>query len=232
MSAPMEMGGAGDGCSWAEWSKTSADDEFRRDRPTKHHQSGSRRWKGQPTLPFLLQDNDGRCAAVRQLYQHAGEQPWACHNVAALGMTHQYPDMELHEARSLGNQVLCMIAEYHLTGLTQGSYSINPVLPEVAKDLLPPMEEYLAGGEFQGMRDVRVVERAKTLRITIWLHRLDMATARDETASLSLEVTRYGRGPLVELFLAPMMSSLMFTEVVQCVLAENQHMVEGSLDDL
>ena len=148
-----------------------------------------RRWEGWPTLPFTLQDNDGRCASVQQLYQHAGEQPQACHNVAAQGMTHQYPDIESHEARSLSNQVLCMIAEYHLTSLAQGSSSISPVLQEVAKDLLPPVEDYLAGGEFQGTRDVRVMERAKTLRIAAWLHRLDMATDRDETASLSLEAT-------------------------------------------
>ena len=111
--APMETGGVGDGRSWAEWSEPSADDEFRRDRPAKHHQSGSRRREGRPMLPFPLQDNDGRCAAVQQLYQHAGEQPWAHHNVATLGMTHHYPDMEPHKARSLSNQVLCMIAEYH-----------------------------------------------------------------------------------------------------------------------
>ena len=59
-----------------------------------------------------------------------------------------------------------------------------------------------------------------------------MAADRDETASLSLEVTRHGRGPLLELFLALMMSNLTFTEVVQCVLAENWHRVESSLDDL
>ena len=121
--------------------------------------------------------------------------------------------MELCEARSLSNQVLCMIAEYHLTGLTQGSSSISPVLLEAAKDLLPPIEDYLAGGEFQGMR---VVERAKTLQITVWLHCLDMAADGDETASLSLEVTRHSRGPLLELLLAPMMSSLTFAEVVEC----------------
>ena len=198
----------------------------------KHCRSVSRRREGRPTLPFPLQDNDGRCALVQQLYQHAGEQPQACHNVAALGMTHQYPDMEPCEARSLSNQVLCMIAEYHLTGLAQGSSSISPVLPEVAKDLLPPAEDYLAGGEFQGMRDVRVVERAKTLRITAWLHHLDMAADGDETASLSLEVARHGRGPLLDLLLAPMMSSLTFTGVIQCVLAKNQHRVESSLDNL
>ena len=228
----METGGVGDGRSWVDQAEASTDDEFRRDRPMKHCQSELRRWGGQPTLPFPLQDNDGRCASVQQLYQHAGEQPWACHNVAALGMTHQYPDMEPLEAKSLSNQVLCMIAEYHLTSLTQGSSSISPVLLEVAEDLLPPIEDYLAGGESQGMRDVRVVERAKTLRITAWLHRLDMAADRDEIASWSLEAAQHGRGPLLELLLALIMSSLTFTEVVECILAENRHRVESSLDDL
>ena len=147
-------------------------------------------------------------------------------------MTHHYPDMETRRARSLSNQVLCMIAEYHLTSLTQGLSSISLVLLEAAKDLLPPMEEYLAGGKFPGTRDVRVVEKARTLQIAIWLHRLDMAAAGYETASLSLEVAQHGRRPLVELLLAPMMSSLTFPEVVQCVLAKNQHRIEGSLDDL
>ena len=92
--APMETGGVRDGQSWADQAETSTDDEFRRDRPVKCHWSTSRRPEGQPTLPFPLQDNEGRCASVQQLYQHAGEQPRACHNVAAQGMTHQYPDME------------------------------------------------------------------------------------------------------------------------------------------
>ena len=102
----------------------------------------------------------------------------------------------------------------------------------MVKDLLPPIEDYIAGGTFQGTRDVRVVERAKTLRIATWLHHLDMVAEGDETASQSLEVTQHGRGPLLELLLAPMMSNLTFTEVVECVLAENQHRVELSLDDL
>ena len=161
--APKETGGVGDGWSRVDQAEASADDKFRRDRPMKCHRSASRRQEGQPTLPFLLQDNDGRCASVQQLYQHAGEQPRARHNVATQGLTHQYPDMESREARSLGNQVLCMIVEYHHTGLTQGSSSISPVLLEVAIDLLPPVQDYLPGGEFQGTQDVRVVQRAKTL---------------------------------------------------------------------
>ena len=230
--APMETGGAGDGRSWVDQFEASADDEFQRDRPTKHRRSHLRRREDRPTLPFPLHDNDGRCASVRQLYQHAGEQPQACHNVATLGITHLHLEVEPHEARSLGNQVLCMIAEYHLTGIAQGLLSPSPVLPEVAKDLLPPIEDYVVGGAFQGMRDVRVVERPKTLRIATWLHCLDMVAEGDETASQSLEVTWHGRGPLLELLLAPMMSNLTFMEVVECVLAKNQHRVELSLDDL
>ena len=228
----METGGAGDGRSWANQAEASTDDEFGRDRPAKHRQSQSRRQEDRPTLPFQLQDNVGRCASVQQLYQHAGEQPWARHNVATLGITHLHLDMEQCEARSLGNQVLCMIAEYHLTGIAQGSSSISPLLQEVAKDLLPPVEEYVAGGEFQGTRDVRVMEGAKTLRIATWLHRLDMAADRDEAAFQSLETARHGRGPLLDLLLAPMTSSLTFAEVVECVLAKNRHRVESLLDNL
>ena len=230
--APMETGGAGDGRSWVDWAEAGAEDDFRRDKPMKHRRSQLRRQEDQPTLPFPLQDNDGRCTSIRQLYQHAGEQPRACHNVATQGITHLHPEVEPHEARSLGNQVLCMIAEYHLTGITQGSSSISPVLLEAAQDLLPPIEDYVAGGEFQGTRDMRVVERAKTLRIATWLHRLDMAADGDETASQTLEVAQHSRGPLLDLLLAPMMSSLTFTEVVECVLAENWHRLESSLDDL
>ena len=125
-----------------------------------------------------------------------------------------------------------MIAEYHLTGSVQGSSTLSLVLPEVARDLLPPVEDYVVGGTFQGTRDVRVVDRAKTLRIATWLHHLDMAAEGDEIASQTLKVKRHGRGPLLDLLLAPMMSSLTFVEVVECVLAENQHRAESLLDDL
>ena len=125
-----------------------------------------------------------------------------------------------------------MIAEYHLTGRAQGLSSLSPVLPEVVRDLLPLIEDYIAGGTFQGMRDVRVVDRAKTLQIATWLHCLYMVAEGNETVSQTLEVTQHGRGPLLDLLLAPMMSSLTFAEVVECVLAENWHRAESSLDNL
>ena len=59
-----------------------------------------------------------------------------------------------------------------------------------------------------------------------------MAADGDETASLSLEAAWHGMGPLLELLLTQRTSSLTLAEVVECVLAENWHRVESSLDDL
>ena len=182
--------------------------------------------------PFPLQDSEGRHEAVQQLYRHAGERVPARHDVAAQGMASHHPDLESGMAKSLNNQVLCMISEYHLTCLSQGLSYISPVLPEAAKNLLPSMEEYVAGGDFQGTQDARVLERAKTLRVAVWLHRLDMAATGDGEASYSLEVAQHGRGPLLEFLLAPQASSLTFEEVVDPVLVENRYKIESSLDNV
>ena len=159
--APMETGGAGDGQSWAE--QVEPKDDFKKDRPVKCRRSQSRRREDRPMLPFPLQDEEGRCTSIQQLYNHAGQQPLAHHNVAMAGITHLHPEVMPCDARSLGNQVLCMIAEYHLTSQAQGTSNLSPVLLEVVGHLLPPIENYVGGGTFQGTRDVKVVERAKTL---------------------------------------------------------------------
>ena len=229
-SAPMETGGAGDCQSWAEQAEASAKEEWRRDRPAKHRWSSSRKWEGRSTNPFPLQDSKGRHEAVQQLYQHAGEHTPAHNDVAAQGMACHHPDMESGVAKSLNNQVLCMISEYHLTCLSQGPSYVSPVLLEAAKDLLPPVEEYMADGGFQGTQDLRVLEKAKTLRVAVWLHCLDMAATGDGTASYSLDAARHGRGPLLEFLLALQASSLTFKEVIHRVLAENQYKIESSLD--
>ena len=114
--APMETGRAGDGQSWVECIEAGIDEEFQQDRPTKHCQSQSRRCEQRPTLPFPLQDSEGRLTSISQLYKHAGEQPAARHNVAGRGIMHLHMEMLPGKATHLGNQVTCMIAEYHLTG--------------------------------------------------------------------------------------------------------------------
>ena len=126
------------------------------------------------------------------------------------------------EARHLGNQVICMIAEYHLTGSARGLSSLSPVLPEVATTLLPPIKDYVPGVAFEGTRDVRVVDRARTLRVAAWLHCLDMSARGDGMASETLEASWQSQGPLLDLFLTPMMCNLIFKEVVDCILYKNR----------
>ena len=198
----------------------------------KHRWSQSRRWEERPTLPFPLQDSKGRLTSILQLYQHAKEQPVARHNVATQGIIHLHPEMLLREARCLGNQVICMIAEYHLTGSARGPSSLGLVLPEVATTLLPPIKDYVPGVPFKGTRDVRVLDCARTLRVAAWLHQLDMSVRGDRMASETLEASWHHQGPLLDLFLTHMMSNLTFKEVVNYVLYKNRRDAQRSLDDL
>ena len=167
---------------------------------------------------------------MQQLYRHAGECAPAHHDVAAQGMATHHPDLEAGMTKSLNNMVLCMISKYHLMSLSQGPSYVSPVLPEAAKNLLPPLEEYRAGSDFHGTWDVRVLERAKTLRVAVWLHCLDKATAGDREASYSLDASEYSRGPLLEFLLTPLASNLTFEEVVHQVLGENWDKMESSLN--
>ena len=230
--APMETGGAGDGQSWAKRVKAGIDEEFQQDRPVKRRRSQSRRREQRLMLPFPLQDSEGRLVSISQLYQHAGEQPATHHNVAARGIMHLHLEMLLRKATCLGNQVVCMIAEYHLTGSARGPSSLSPLLPEAATTLLPPIKDYVPGVAFEGTRDVRVLDHARTLRVAVWLHRLDMSAGGDGMASETLEASQHNQGPLLDLFLTPMTSNLTFQEVVNRILHENRCSAQHSLDDL
>ena len=176
------------------------------------------RWDPHSINPFPLQDSEGRYKSVQQLYHHSGELAPACHDVAAHGIATHHPELEAGATKSLNNMVLCMILEYHLTCLCQGPSYVSPVLPGAARDLLPPLEEYRTGSDFQGTRDARVLERAKTLCVAVWLHCLDM------------DASEHNKGPLLEFFLTPQASNLTFEEVVHRVLGENWDKLESSLN--
>ena len=227
--ASMETGGAGDCQSWAKHVEAGADEGFQRARPVKQPWSQSRRHEPRPPLPFPLQDSEGRLASISQLYERAAEQPVTHHNVAGRGIMHLHLEMLPQKARCLGNQVTCMIAKYLLTSSARGSLSLSPIIPEKAATLLPPLKNYVPSITFEGTRDVRVVDHARTLRVAVWLHRLDMAVEGEGMASETLEALRHHHGPLLESFLTPRMSNLTFQEVVNCILNENRHASEHSL---
>ena len=231
LPAPMETGGAGDGPSWTEQMEEVEDEPFQWSRPAKRPRSLSRRHEPTARLPFPLQDYAGRFASITRLYEHAAAQPTASHNTAGRAIRHLHPELLRHQATSLGNQVACMIAEYHLTASARQS-SLRPILPPEAASLLPAIKHYVPSVSFEGTRDVRVMDHAVALRVAVWLHRLDMATGGEALASESLEAGQHHQGQLLESFLAQRMSGLTYQQVVDQVLTENHWAADQSLHHL
>ena len=222
----METGGAGDSQTWAEQVETSAEAEFQWTRPLKRPCSQSRRF------PFPLQDAEGRLASIERLYEYAGEQPSPRDDVAGRAIRHLHPEILPRDAKRLGNQVSCMIAEYHLTSSARVSTTLSSVLPEAAELLLPAIKTYVSNVSFEGTQDMRVLDRAKTLRVAVWLHHLDMAVGGDQSVSETLDASRHCLGCLLESFLIPTTHDLTFREVVARSLYENRRSAQHCLNDL
>ena len=160
--APMETGGVGDGPSWAKQMEAGEEEPFQRSRPAKCPRSQSRRCEPMSQLPFPLQDQEGRFASIARMYEHAAAQPATPHNVAGWAIRHLHPDLLPQKATSLGNQVACMIVEYHLTASAR-QLSLHPILPHEVAPLLPPIKNYVLGVSFKGTQDVRVMDHAMAL---------------------------------------------------------------------
>ena len=165
------------------------------------------------------------------LYEEAGEHRLASEMTALRGLQESHPEMGAEELQCLNNQVLLMIAQYHLMSASQGTHRILPVLPEGAARLMPPLDEYLPGS-FDGCRDVRVTDRAQILRVATWLHCLDLCATYGAEIATSPRVEDYDIGPLLEYFLMPKLSNITLQEVAARVAQENRRDMEASLRDL
>ena len=141
---------------------------------------------------------------------------------------HLHLDLLPQKAMHLGNQVACMIAEYHLT-VSARQLSLCPIILHEVAPLLPLLKNYVLGVSFEGTQDVRVMDHAVALRVAIWLHQLDMAMGGETLASESMEAGQHYLGPLLESFLTPRTSGLTYQEVVDHVLTENCRASEHSL---
>ena len=228
--AARSMGGAGDS-SPRSGRGESRGPHTTRSSSRKRRRSQSRRRDSRPTVPFPLQDHEGRLQAIRTLYEEARENRLASEMTALRGLRESHPELGAEELQRLNNQVLLMIAEYHLTSASQGTHHVLPVLPEGATRLMPPLEDYLPGS-FDGCRDIRVTDRTQILRVAIWLHRLDLRATYGAEIAASPQVDDYDIGPLLEYFLMPKLSDITLGEVASRVAQENCRDMEISLRDL
>ena len=228
--AARDTGGAGDS-SGQSGRAASREPRTTRSCSRKRRRSQSRRRDSRPTVPFPLQEHEGRLQAVRTLYEEAGEHRLASEMTALRGLRESHPEMGAEELQRLNNQVLLMIAEYHLMSASQGTHHILPVLPEGAARLMPPLNGYLPGS-FDGCCDVRVTDRAQILHVAAWLHHLDLSATYGAEIAASPRVEDYDIGPLLEYFLMPKLSDITLEEVTARVAQENHQDMEASLRDL
>ena len=126
-----------------------------------------------------------------------------------------------------------MISEYHMACMTRGSLVTSQILPGELEDHLPPLTDYASPEDRSGVTDVRVRDhRARTLRVAVWFHRLDMALSEEPATSGSLVRTRHHLGCLLAYFLQPGTAwELQFEDVVTQVLKENQRHIEKKCTD-
>ena len=90
------------------------------------------------------------------------------------------------------NTWACMISEYHMACVTRGPPVTSPILPGELEDCLPPLTDYASPEDQSGATDIRVRDhQARTLRVAVWCHWLDMALSEEPAASGSLIRTQH-----------------------------------------
>ena len=130
-------------------------------------------------------------------------------------------------------QIFCMITEYHMACVTRGPPVTSPIVPRELEECLPPLANYASPEDRSGATDVRVRDHwARTLRVAVWCHWLDMALSEEPASSGSLVRSRHQLGHLLAYFLGLRTTwELQFKDVVTQVLKENLRHVEKRCTD-
>ena len=154
--------------------------------------------------PYPIGTAQVRQEAISQIYNRMdGKDPPPC-NIASEALQAYYSGVDPQTLKTWACQILCMISEYHMACVTRGSPVTSLILPGEIEDRLPPLTDYASPEDRSGVTDVRVWDhQARTLRVAVWFHRLDMALSEEPATSGSLVRTRHGLGHLLAYFLGP-----------------------------
>ena len=175
-----------------------------------------------------------RREAIGQIYNHVDGKDLPPHNIAFEALQAYYSVVDPQTLKTWACQIICMISEYHMACMIRGSPVTSPILPREIKDRLPPLTDYALSEDGSGVTNVRVWDhQARTLRVAVWLHRLDMALSEEPTASGSLVQAQHSPRHLLAYFLAPGTAwSLQFEDVIDHVLRENRRHNERKCNEL
>ena len=157
-----------------------------------------------PAPPYPVGMAEARKEAVGHIYDRvAGKEP-PSHNIASRALRAYYTRVDPQTLSTWACQMLCMIMEYHMACVTRGPTVTSPILPRELAERLPPLADYAPPEDQSGTTDVQVRDHwARTLRVAVLCHRLDMALSDEPGSSRSLVRSRHHCGDLLAYFLGP-----------------------------
>ena len=187
---PPGGGGAGDN-TWTDWYKM-------------YMRETQGRISEPPGPPYPIGPAEARREAVGQIYDRVDGKEPPSHNITSKALRAYYTRVDPLTLSTWACQILCMIAEYHMACVTRGSPVTSPIVQRGLEERLPPLADYALPEDRSGTTDVRVRDhRARTLRVAVWCHRLDMALSEEPASSGSLVRSRHRLGNLLAYFLSP-----------------------------
>ena len=140
--------------------------------------------------PYLIRMVQARWEAISQIYDWVDGKDPPSRNIASQALRAYYTRVDPQTLNTWAYQILCMISQYHTACMTRGTPVTSPILPGELKDCLPPLTDYASPEDRSGATDVRVRDHwARTLRVAVWCHRLDMALSEEPATSGSLNRT-------------------------------------------
>ena len=172
-----------------------------------------------PGPPYAIGLAEARRESVGQIYDRVDGKEPPLHNITSKVLRAYYTRVD---PLTLSTWV------YHMACITRGSPITSPIVPRGLKEHLPPLADYALPEDRSGATDVRVRDhQARTLRVAVWCHRLDMALSEEPASSGSLVRSRHRLGDLLAYFLSPGTAwELRFKDVITQVLRENQRHIE------
>ena len=173
--------------------------------------------------PYPIGMVEARREAIGQIYGQVDGKVLPSHNIASEALWAYYTRVDPQTLNTWACQILCMIAEYHMACMTRGSPVTSPIVPRELEERLPPLADYALPEDRSGATDVRIRDHwARTLRVAIWCHQLDMALSEEPASSGSLVRSQHQLRCLLAYFLGTGTTwELQFEDIVTQVLKEN-----------
>ena len=211
---PLGRGGAGDGTGTDWYQMYMRETQGRVSEP--------------PAPPYPVGTVEARKEAIGHIYDRVARKEPPSRNITSRALWAYYTRVDPQTLNTWACQILCMIAEYHMACVTQGSAVTSPLLQRELAEHLLPLADYAPPEDQSSTTDVQIRDHwARTLRVAILCHRLDMALSEEPGSSKSLVRSRHHWGDLLAYFLGLGTAwELRFKDVVTQVLKENQRHIE------